>query len=34
MSSLCQDMYIFLPGSPLYVEAANGFLADQLLFGE
>ncbi|RJF79716.1 amidohydrolase [Azospirillum cavernae] len=27
------DMYIFLPGSRLYVEAANGFLRDQLLFG-
>jgi len=27
-------MYIFLPGSQLDVEAANGFLADQLLFGE
>ncbi len=27
------DMYIFLPGGQLYVEAANGFMADQLLFG-
>jgi predicted TIM-barrel fold metal-dependent hydrolase len=27
------DMYIFLPGGKLYVEAANGFMADQLLFG-
>jgi len=27
------DMYIFLPGGRLYVEAANGFMADQLLFG-
>jgi predicted TIM-barrel fold metal-dependent hydrolase len=27
------DMYIFLPGGSLYVEAANGFMADQLLFG-
>lgn len=27
------DMYIFLPGGSLYVEAANGFLRDQLLFG-
>ena len=27
------DMYIFLPGSSLYVEAANGFMKDQLLFG-
>ncbi|MGZ4960808.1 MAG: amidohydrolase family protein, partial [Methylomonas sp.] len=30
---LVPDMYIFLPGSHLYVEAANGFLRDQLLFG-
>lgn len=30
---LVPDMYIFLPGSRLYVEAANGFLRDQLLFG-
>ena len=27
------DMYIFLPGSHLYVEAANGFMKEQLLFG-
>ncbi len=27
------DMYIFQAGSSLYVEAANGFLRDQLLFG-
>jgi predicted TIM-barrel fold metal-dependent hydrolase len=27
------DMYIFLPGSSLYVDAANGFMKDQLLFG-
>ena len=27
------DMYIFLPGGSLYVEAANGFMQDQLLFG-
>lgn len=27
------DMYLFLPGSGVFVEAANGFLADQLLFG-
>ncbi len=27
------DMYIFLPGSNLYIEAANGFMRDQLLFG-
>jgi predicted TIM-barrel fold metal-dependent hydrolase len=30
---LVPDMYLFLPGSELYVEAANGFLRDQLLFG-
>ncbi|MBP2231940.1 putative TIM-barrel fold metal-dependent hydrolase [Azospirillum agricola] len=30
---LVPDMYLFLPGSRLYVEAANGFLRDQLLFG-
>lgn len=30
---LVPDMYLFLPGSGLYVEAANGFLKDQLLFG-
>ena len=27
------DMYIFLPGGNLYVEAANGFMRNQLLFG-
>ena len=27
------DMYLFLPGGSLYVEAGNGFLRDQLLFG-
>ncbi|HJV06491.1 MAG TPA: amidohydrolase family protein [Chromobacteriaceae bacterium] len=27
------DMYLFVPGSKLYVEAANGFMADQFLFG-
>jgi uncharacterized protein len=27
------DMYIFAPGGDRYVEAANGFLARQLLFG-
>lgn len=27
------DMYLFLPGSQAYVDAANGFLADQFLFG-
>jgi len=27
------DMYIFAPGGGLYVEAANGFMAEQLLFG-
>lgn len=30
---LVPDMYLFLPGSHLYVEAANGFMRDQLLFG-
>lgn len=30
---LLPDMYLFLPGSSLYVEAANGFLRGQLLFG-
>ena len=30
---LVPDMYLFLPGSQLYVEAANGFMRDQLLFG-
>ncbi len=27
------DMYLFQPGGQAYVDAANGFLADQLLFG-
>lgn len=27
------DMYAFMPGGSLYVEAANGFMRDQLLFG-
>jgi predicted TIM-barrel fold metal-dependent hydrolase len=27
------DMYVFAPGGSGYVEAANGFLAEQLLFG-
>ncbi len=27
------DMYTFMPGSGRYVEAANGFLRDQFLFG-
>ena len=27
------DMYLFAPGAKLYVEAANGFMRDQLLFG-
>jgi uncharacterized protein len=27
------DMYIFLPGGGLYIDAANGFMKDQLLFG-
>jgi predicted TIM-barrel fold metal-dependent hydrolase len=30
---LVPDMYLFLAGSEAYVRAANGFLADQLLFG-
>lgn len=30
---LVPDMYIFQPGAELYVQAANKFLADQLLFG-
>lgn len=30
---LVPDMYLFLPGSEVLVQAANGFLADQLLFG-
>ena len=29
---LVPDMYIFQPGSSLYVKAANGFLRNQLLF--
>jgi predicted TIM-barrel fold metal-dependent hydrolase len=29
---LVPDMYIFQPGSSLYVEAANSFLREQLLF--
>lgn len=31
--NLVPDMYLFQPGAKLYVEAANSFLADQLLFG-
>ena len=27
------DMYTFMPGGSLYIEAANGFMCDQLLFG-
>lgn len=27
------DMYIFAPGGHLYVDAANGFMRDQILFG-
>lgn len=27
------DMYIFLPGGQMYVEAANGYLQDRFLFG-
>jgi uncharacterized protein len=30
---LVPDMYIFQPGGRLYVEAANGALADQVAFG-
>lgn len=30
---LVPDMYIFQPGSKLYVEAANAYLGEQLLFG-
>lgn len=30
---LVPDMYLFLPGTRLYVEAANSFLRDQFLFG-
>ncbi|RWU21382.1 amidohydrolase [Pseudomonas alkylphenolica] len=30
---LLPDMYLFQAGSEAYVQAANGFLADQLLFG-
>lgn len=30
---LVPDMYIFQPGNEAYVQAANQFLADQLLFG-
>jgi predicted TIM-barrel fold metal-dependent hydrolase len=30
---LVPDMYLFVAGSTAYVEAANGFLGDQLLFG-
>lgn len=30
---LCPDMYLFAPGSQVYVEAANGVLRDQFLFG-
>lgn len=30
---LVPDMYLFLPGSEVVVQAANGFLADQVLFG-
>jgi predicted TIM-barrel fold metal-dependent hydrolase len=30
---LAPDMYVFLPGSQLYIEAANSFLREQFLFG-
>ncbi|HEX4510603.1 MAG TPA: amidohydrolase family protein [Burkholderiaceae bacterium] len=31
--SIAADMYIFSPGGKVYVEAANGFMSEQLLFG-
>lgn len=31
--SIVPDMYIFQPGGSLYVEAANGALSDQIIFG-
>ncbi|WP_298236395.1 amidohydrolase family protein [uncultured Azohydromonas sp.] len=31
--SVVADMYIFMPGGRLYVEAANGFMKEQLMFG-
>lgn len=31
--TIVPDMYIFLPGGSLYVEAANGFMRDQIAFG-
>lgn len=30
---LSPDMYTFAPGAGVYIEAANGFMGDQLLFG-
>ncbi|MGW6457916.1 amidohydrolase family protein [Streptomyces sp. NPDC055078] len=30
---LCPDVYMFVPGAEQYVQAANTFLQDQLLFG-
>lgn len=30
---LSPDMYMFAPGGRIYIEAANGFMADQYLFG-
>jgi len=30
---LSPDMYMFSPGGRLYIESANGFMADQYLFG-
>ena len=30
---LCPDMYVFAPGSAAYIEAANGVLQEQFLFG-
>jgi predicted TIM-barrel fold metal-dependent hydrolase len=31
--TLVPDMYVFQPGGGLYLEAANGALADQIAFG-
>lgn len=30
---LVPDMYLFMPGSRAYIDAANGYLKEQLLFG-
>ena len=29
---VCPDTYHFLPGSQPYIDAANGFMSDQLIF--